>query len=246
MDGVERRKAGALQPALNLIVGEAEVDVRMLALQFDHVVRREIDHQNGAARAYDAGRLGKGCRRIVGVMQDVVDGHGVEAVGLERKGIHVALADLDVLEAGAGEIGAGKRQHFARLVDAHRLFDPGGQHLEQPAGAGTDVEQPLRPQRQVMRKGAFDLPVGDVQRAQFVPALGVVAEEACRRVLTTLLQGVEASPVGGDPGMLGVEPADEFTDQCRVLTRGNQTKAGELALAKPLQEASFDDQLQVP
>jgi len=43
-----------------------------------------------------------------------------------------------------------------------------------------------------MGERALDLAVGDVQRAQLVPALGVVAEEAHRGGLAALLQGVEA------------------------------------------------------
>ena len=125
MNGFKREEAGALQPALDLVVGEAEMDVGMLALQFDHVVRREVDHQHGAARAHNARGLGERCRRVVGVMQDVMDGHHIEAIGLERQGIHVALANLDIVEAGAREVGAGQRQHLARLVDAYRLFDLG-------------------------------------------------------------------------------------------------------------------------
>ena len=101
------------------------------------------------------------------------------------------------------------------------------------------------PTRQVMGKGALDLAVGDVQRAQLVPALGVVAEEAHRGGLAALLQRVEPRPVGGDPRMLGVEPAHELAHQGGVIAGGDQPEAGELGLAETLQQARFDQQLQV-
>ncbi len=88
------------------------------------------------------------------------------------------------------------------LVDADRLLDLGRQHFEQPAGAGADVEQPPHAGRQVMAEGLFDLAVGDVEGAQFVPALGIVAEEAGGGP-AALLDGVEPGTVSGDARVLG-------------------------------------------
>ena len=234
-----------LQPALDLVVGEAEMDVGMLALQLDQIVRREIDHQHHAARAHDARRLAQGGRGIVGVMQDVMDGDDVEAVGLEGQGIHVALPDVGIVDAGAREVGARQRQHLARLVDADRLLDLGRQHFEQPAGAGADVEQPAGADRQMMGERPFDLAVGDVQRAQFVPALGIVAEEARGGGLAPLLQGIEPRAVGGDAGVLGIEPAHELAHQGGIVARRDQAKARELGLAEALQQPRLDQQFQM-
>ena len=58
VDRFKRCEAGAAQPALHLIVGEAQMDVGMLALQLDQIVRGEIDHEDRAARRYDARGLG--------------------------------------------------------------------------------------------------------------------------------------------------------------------------------------------
>ena len=217
----------------------------MLALQFDQVVRREIDDQHRPARLHHARGFAQRGGRIVGVVQHMMDGDHVEAAGLEGQRIHVTLADVGVFDAGAREVGARERQHLAALVDADRLFDLGRQHLEQPAGAGADVEQAAGAQRQVMDERAFDLAVGHVQRAQLVPALGIVAEEPRGGGLAALLQGVEPGAIGGEAGMLGIEPAHEFAHQGRVVARGNQAEAGELGLPETLQKACFHQQFQV-
>ena len=54
VDRLERVQTGAFQPALHLVVGEAEMDMGMLALQLDQVVRREVDDQHDAAGANHA------------------------------------------------------------------------------------------------------------------------------------------------------------------------------------------------
>src|SRR5476649_1786065 len=97
----------------------------------------------------------------------------------------------------------------------------------------------------MMGKRAFDLAIGHVERAQFIPALGIVAEEPRGGGLAALLQGVEPGAVGGDAGMLGVEPAHEFAHQGRVVARRDEAEAGELGLAETLQKACFHEQFQV-
>ena len=96
-----------------------------------------------------------------------------------------------------------------------------------------------------MGERALDLAVGDMQGAQFVPALGIVAEEAHGGGLAALLQGVEPGAVGGDTGMLGVEPAHELAHQGGVFAGGDQAEAGELGLAEALQQAGLDQQLEM-
>ena len=245
VDGLERIEAGALQPALHLVVGEAEMDMGVLALQFDQIVRREIDDQHHAAGPHHAGGLAQRRGRIVGIVQDVMDGDDVEAVGFEGQGIHVALADVGIVDAGPGEVVPRQRQHLARLVDADGLLDLGRQHFQKPAGAGADVEQPARADRQVMGQRALDLAVGDVQGPQFVPALGIVAEEAHRGGLPTLLQGVEPGAVGGDPAVLGIDPPHELSHKGCIVAGRHQAKARELRLAKALEQSRFDQKLEM-
>ena len=108
----------------------------MLSLQLDEVVRREIDHQHHAARLHHARGLREGRSRIVGVVQHMMDGDDVEALGLEGQGVHVALANLGIVDAGAGEVGPGQCQHLAALIHTHGTLDLRRQNLEQAAGAG--------------------------------------------------------------------------------------------------------------
>ena len=91
----------------------------------------------------------------------------------------------------------------------------------------------------------FDLAVGDMQRAQLVPALGVVAEEARRGGLAPLLQGVEPRAVGGDAGMLGIEPAHELAHQGGIVARRHEAKARELGFPEAIQEPRFHQEFQM-
>ena len=78
---------------------------------------------------------------ILGVVEHLMDRHDVDRHRGEGQGVHVGLADLDVGEAGAGQVGAGHRQHLARLVNAGGALGVARQHLEDAAGAGADVEE---------------------------------------------------------------------------------------------------------
>ncbi len=138
-----------------------------------------------------------------------------------------------------------ERQHLAALVDADRLLDLGRQHLEQTTGAGADVEQAPGTDRQVMGKCALDLAVGNVQGPEFVPALGVVAEEAYGGRLAALLQGIESRAVGCKPGVPRVQPAHEFADEGGIVPARDQPEASELRLAEALEQAAFDQQLEM-
>src|SRR5207302_641546 len=81
-----------------------------------------------------------------------------------------------------------------------------------PSRARSNIQQAAGAARQVMGEAALDLAVGDVQRAQFVPALRIVAEEPDRRRLPPLLQRIEPRPVRRQPRMLGIEPSYKLPD----------------------------------
>ena len=134
----------------NPFVPTVHMNVRMFALQFDQIVRRKIDHQHEAAGLHHARRLGQRRRRIVGIVQHMVDGDDVETVRLKGQRIHVALPDLGVVDSGPGEVGAGERQHLAALVDTDRVLDLGRQDLQKTSGAGADIEQAPGAERQMM------------------------------------------------------------------------------------------------
>ncbi len=64
-------------------------------------------------------------------------------------------------------------------------------------------------------------------------------------VWRALLQGIESGAVGGDAGMLGIEPAHELAHQGRIVARGHEAKAGELRFAEALEQARLDQELQM-
>ena len=96
----------------------------------------------------------------------------------ERQRIHVALAQAR-LDAGGLELDPGKPEHLRRAVDADRLAGARAEQFDHPAGAGADVDEAAeRPLAKRAIDRALDLALGDVERADLVPDLGVAGEIA--------------------------------------------------------------------
>ena len=102
-------------------------------------------------------------------------------------------------DAGAIEIGAGDGQHLARHVDADAAPVERRQQLEQPAGAGAEVEHRLeRPLADDPADRRLDRTVGRVQRADLVPAGGIGREIGGRPLLPLALDGAQPFEVALD------------------------------------------------
>ena len=70
-----------------------------------------------------------------------MDDDEIVRVGLDRRSVDVALAQLDVAKAGLIDAAAGERQHRRALVDADRARGAGGEKLEHPPRSGAEIEQ---------------------------------------------------------------------------------------------------------
>ena len=96
----------------------------------------------------------------------------------ERQRIHVALAQAR-RDARSFQLHPRQPEHFRRAVDADRVASTRAEQLDHPAGAGADVDEAAEDavaERPVDRP--LDLALGDVQRADLVPDLGVAGEIA--------------------------------------------------------------------
>ena len=82
----------------------------------------------------------------------------------------------------ASQLDPREAQHFRRAVDADRLRRARAEQFDHPPGAGADIDQPAeRPLAKRAVDRALDLALGDVERADRVPHLGVGGEIARRR-----------------------------------------------------------------
>ena len=88
------------------------------------------------------------------------------------------MADLAVARLAPVEIGAGDGEHVVAEVDAQAEADLAGQQLQDPTGAGADVEQVGGPilGEQVVQLG-LDQGRVDRERPLAVPRLGPLGEE---------------------------------------------------------------------
>ena len=113
-----RHETGGTAPALDLVVTEPETPVGVLKAQEFKIRGGEIDDYKPPTLAQHAGRLGDGGGGVVGIMKHLVDGDGIEGGAWHRQFVHVAMADPAIAPSRPFQIGAGKRQHLAREVDA--------------------------------------------------------------------------------------------------------------------------------
>ena len=149
-------------------------------------------------------------RRLVEEVQHLVDDDEVEAVAHDREVQHVAEPDARIRDSGALQIGAGDCEHRRREVDAERALAAAGEKLQHPAGAGADVEHGAeRPLARALQHRRFDLPLRHVQRADGVPAAGVLGEIALRRFAVLRAAGRPGARCRASAARRGVEPAHD-------------------------------------
>ena len=96
----------------------------MLVAKKFELMRCEVDEDQDSARPQHPSRFGNDRCRSVGIMQHLVNHHGIERGIRQGQVVHVTEPDLPVLETSAIEVDPGDGQHLARLVDAERAFDP--------------------------------------------------------------------------------------------------------------------------
>ena len=105
---------------------------------------------------------------------------------------------LDVNARGF-ELDPRQPQHLGRAVDADRLGCARAEQLDHPAGAGADVDQAAeRPFAKRAVDRPLDLALGDMERADLVPHLGMAGEIAVGGLGALGADGFGARRVGGE------------------------------------------------
>ena len=118
-----------------------EAAVRVLLAQEFQIVRREIDHQQAAARRQHARGLADRAAAVVEEVQHLMDDDDVERARRHREIVDVALPHAAMAQARALDAGAGEQQHVERQVDAEPALEVGAEHFQDAAGAGAEIEQ---------------------------------------------------------------------------------------------------------
>ena len=142
------------------------------------IVRGEIDDGDATARRGDAGSASQDGFGCLGIVQDLVEQHRVEAARGERDLREIALHQLDAVGAQVLEPGAGNAQHVGALVEGDDVAGMRCQQFGDAAGASADIEHAAKTDWsgkacQHLGQRGFDRAVLDVERAQLVPLFGM-------------------------------------------------------------------------
>ncbi len=174
-------ETGSVHPLRYRFGGKSQAAVGVLLAQEFQVVRREIDHQQPAARRQHTRCLADRARAVVEEVQHLMDDDDVERACRHREIVDVALAHAAMAQARTLDARARQQQHVERKVDAETALQVRAEHFQDTPGAGAEIEQRTnRPIGQCIADRGFDCLVGDVQLADAIPLRGVRAEVILR------------------------------------------------------------------
>ncbi len=211
-------------------------------------MRREIDHDQAAARRKHARRLAQGARGIVEIMQDLVHDGEIDGARLDRQGVDVALAQLHIAQAGFFDLRPRHAEHGRRQVDANGVVRARRQQFQHPPCPAAYVEQPL-PARALFKRRrnnrGLDLGLRRMHPPRLVPERRMVGEIFLRLLCAGGADFGEPRAVAGQHRIGAVEPRQDSARQSRgwPLVRGVEKSPGAFAMA--LDKAGFEQQLEM-
>ena len=218
-------RPAALHPLRHGLGREAEPAMGVLLAQEFEIVRREIDHQQPAARPQHARGLGDRARAVVEKVQHLMDDDDVERILRQREVVDVALAHAAML---AGPARSSRARASASMSSDRSRPRPrsirGPEQLQHAAGAGAEIEQRAhRLARERRDDRLLDRVVGDVQLADAVPFGGMAAEIGLRGRGARGAHGGEPLAVARQRRVGGIEPRDQVA---RELGRRRPARPG--------------------
>ena len=234
-----------VEPVAELIVGETEAAVGGGP---EEVVTMwgEIDDEQPSARRNEPPRLGECPGGVVEVMQHLVDDDEIERCTLQRRAVHVALAELPTLHAEAFEICACNRQHRVAGIETDRAVGALGEELQHPTRAGADVEHATeRAIADHIEDHSLDRGCGSVQRSFLVPDRGDPFEVLAGRVGPAAAHEVEPFEIGGDHGVGRVDGGERRGEEREVSADVDDPEEGPGAFAMFGDEAGVDEESEV-
>lgn len=132
-------EAGFFEPEVHIAFGEAEPTVAVeIASLFEFVLDEVEDHEL-AAGFEDMERAGEGLLGLGGVVKGLAEDDEVDGLGIDRRVLKVADAELEIFEAVlAGLLGA-ELDHFLRIIDGDDAFAAAGEQFGEETFAGAEV-----------------------------------------------------------------------------------------------------------
>ena len=180
----------------------------MLVAQEFEIMRREVDHQQPAARAQHPGRLADRAAAVVEEVQHLVDDDDVEGIrAAPTRSKMSPWRTLQFLMPGVVEPAAREGQHVDgrdRCRGRARSAAPNSSSMRPVPVPRSSSERNGRSPSSSADLG-FDRLVGGMQAADAVPLGGVAAEIILRRRDAGRAHAGEPLAVAGDDGIGGIE-----------------------------------------
>ena len=220
--------------------------MRLRFTQEFEIMRGEIHDQKPAAGGHHARGLPQRARRIVEIMQHLMDHDEIEGPVFDGRRVNVALAQLGPRQPGLFEIGPRDRQHGVARIEPDHARRTGREKLQHPSRARAEIEQSA--DRTIADGGEhrlFDGLLRCMHRPQSVPVRSEPREIILRRFRTLLARGGEARPVGHDMRIGRVERIEQRMQQASGDGAVRQAEERPGALAMTLDEARFDEELEM-
>src|SRR5262249_42905241 len=151
-----------------------------------------------------------------------------------------------MLEPGAIEPRAGKREHVEGKIETEAALDLRAEQLEHAAGAGAEIEQGAdRGIRQRREDRHLDRLIGDMELANAVPLRRALAEIVLRRGCALRAHGSEALTIAREHRVVGIKAGNEFAGELGGAVALGQAEEGPRAFAETLDQAGLGEQPQM-
>ena len=207
-------------------------------------MRREIHHQQPAARRHEARGAAQRPGRIVEIMQHLMHHHEVEARPGEGRRVDVALPQIDPRQPLPLQIGPGDRQHGVARIEAGGAAGEGASSPSmRPVPVPRSIRLPIGRVAEGVEHRGLDGGLGHVQRAQLVPFGRQPREEGLGGLGPLLADGVEPGAILRQRRRLALEPADQRVGQAGAGLGQPEERPGTLAVA--LDQPRLDQQLEM-
>src|SRR5690242_8066315 len=148
-------ESGFLQPAMQVAFGKAQPPVAVKFVRLLEIVLEQVENHDLSAGLQNLVRAAQGGGGFFRVMQRLAQYHEVNAVGINRRVLQIALAEIQVLQPVLLRLGGAERDNFFRVVHGNDFFAAARQQFTQQPFARAQVgndERWQNPQQQMSKR----------------------------------------------------------------------------------------------